>query len=79
MDEHDERLARWFDREFYPLLGKEHYFAKRMAQQKELGQANMYWVGYFAAVDMLNETVEDALAEIRDSVEGADREDTDDD
>ena len=69
MDEYDERLVRWFDYELYPFICKEHYFAWKMARQKEMGQINQYWAGYFDAIDTVNRVIEEGINGIRDSVD----------
>lgn len=80
MDEYDRRLVAWFDSKFWPMLGKELYFAEKMARQKEMGQHNPYWEGYHNALGLVNSFVEDAIEEIRDIVEGEDEdEDKDED
>lgn len=73
MDEYDEGLVRWFDREFWPMIARERAQASRLARESVF--ARPYWEGYLDAIDMVNAFVDEGVCAIRDSVE----EDTNDD
>ena len=67
MDEYDERLVAWFDREFWPIVAEEHYRAQKIAEQ-ENHVFYEYWQGYFMAMDKISRYIDESMDRIRDSV-----------
>lgn len=67
MDEYDEKLVKWFDDEFWPMLARELAAAEHTA--RECTVSRPYWEGYWAALDMVNSFVDEGIERIKDSVE----------
>lgn len=67
MDEYDERLVRWFDYAFWPMIARERAQAERLARESVF--ARPYWEGYCDALCMVDGFVEEGVGAIMDSVE----------
>ena len=67
MDEYDEKLVKWFDSEFWPMMAREQAQAERTLSESTFSRT--YWEGYLDAINMVYEFIDESIERIKDSVE----------
>ena len=73
MDEYDERLVAWFDREFWPMVARELADAERTASESTVSR--VYWEGYLDAIDKVSRYIDEGMERIKAAVEEEDSDD----